>query len=163
MMAVNKSRKNEIMKTSTIKRMAAAACVAAALAMVAGCATNGSGSSTYKAPTTAKGGAAGLMQLQPLKTGEDVAKLEVGDAVVMACPKCKSTYVTRITPENKPRQTSKVGVELHDCPGCATEIKTHGHGKTAKDVVTHVCKNCGSTDAYCCVMKAGQGPTKGMK
>ena len=137
--------------------------MAMALAFIAGCATNDSAGTSYQAPRTARGGASDLMQGTLIRTGEDVAKLEVGDSVVMSCPKCKSTYVTRITKENKPRQTSTVGVELHDCPGCDTKITTQGRGKTAKDVVTHVCRHCGSEDAFCCVMKAGQGATKGME
>jgi hypothetical protein len=150
------------MKIEITKMMAGTCCVAVALAFIAGCATSNTSGTSYQAPTTARGGAADLMRLQPIKTGEDVARLEVGDSVVMSCPKCKSTYVTRITKENKPRQTSTVGVELHDCPGCDTKITTQGRGKTAKDVVTHVCRNCGSEDAFCCVIKSGQGPTSGM-
>jgi len=149
------------MKTNITKLMARTCCLAV-LAFIVGCATSNTGSASYPAPLTARGGAMGLTQLQPIRTGEDFAKLDVGDAVVMSCPKCKSTYVTRITKENKPGQTSKVGVELHACPGCDTKITTQGQGKTAKDVVTHVCRHCGSEDAFCCVLKAGQGATKGM-
>ena len=148
------------MKNTTFtKSVASALCLAAALAFTSGCASTSSTSAETK---TAKGGATELMKLKPIQTGQDVAALDVGDSIVMSCPKCKSTYVTRVTKENKPRQTSTTGVELHACPGCDTKITTHGHGKTAKDVVTHVCKNCGSTDAFCCVIKAGQGSTSGM-
>ena len=147
-------------KPKLTKSTAGALCLAAALAFTTGCASTGSTSAETK---TAKGGATELMKLKPIRTGQDVAALEVGDSVVMSCPKCKSSYVTKITPENKPRQTSTTGVELHDCPGCDTKITTHGQGKSAKDVVTHVCRNCGSTDAFCCVIKPGQGPTKGMR
>ena len=31
------------------------------------------------------------------------------------------------------------------------------------DKIVHVCKNCGSEDAFCCVMKKGTGPTTGME
>ena len=53
--------------------------------------------------------------------------------------------------------------QKHLCPGCATVIKTEGQGKLAKDVVKHVCQTCGSEDAFCCVLKKGSGPTKGME
>ena len=112
---------------------------------------------------TAKGGASELMKLKPIKTGEDLAALKEGDSVVMACPKCKTVYVTKVTKENKPNQTSTVGAAVHGCPGCDHKISTAGHGKNAKDVITHVCRTCGSEDAFCCVLKAGAGSTKGME
>jgi hypothetical protein len=31
------------------------------------------------------------------------------------------------------------------------------------DKVIHTCKNCGSEDAFCCVMKKGAGATAGME
>ena len=42
-------------------------------------------------------------------------------------------------------------------------ITVEGHGKAKKDVMTHVCKTCGSKDAFCCVLKKGGDPTKGME
>jgi hypothetical protein len=39
---------------------------------------------------------------------------------------------------------------------------TEGVGKQAKSVVKHTCKQCGSEDMSCCVMKKGAGPTPGM-
>ena len=54
-------------------------------------------------------------------------------------------------------------LQKHLCPGCGNIIKTEGRGKQAKDVVVHVCKTCGSEDAFCCVMKKGSLPTKGME
>ena len=44
-----------------------------------------------------------------------------------------------------------------------SSFETKGHGKAAQDVVKHVCQTCGSTDAFCCVLKKGSGPTKGME
>ena len=109
-----------------------------------------------------KGGASDLMKLKAIKTDKDLATLKEGDSIVMACPKCKTVYVTKITKENKPGQTSTTAAAVHGCPGCDNKISTAGHGKNAKDVVTHVCRNCGSEDAFCCVLKAGV-PTKGME
>jgi hypothetical protein len=40
---------------------------------------------------------------------------------------------------------------------------TEGVGKQAKSVVKHACKQCGSKDAYRCVIKKGSDPTKGME
>jgi predicted RNA-binding Zn-ribbon protein involved in translation (DUF1610 family) len=111
---------------------------------------------------TGKGGASELMQLKPIKTAEDVAALKSGDQVVMACPKCKSMYVTRVVKENKPGKSYEIGATEHLCPGCGNKITITGHGKAAKEEITHVCKECGSKDAFCCVLKEGAGPTKGM-
>jgi hypothetical protein len=111
---------------------------------------------------SARGGASELMKLKPIKTAEDIAAIQAGDSVVMACPKCKSIYVTVVQKENKPGTASELAAERHLCPGCATTIETTGHGKAKKDEVVHVCKDCGSKDAFCCVLKPGSGPTKGM-
>lgn len=112
---------------------------------------------------TAKGGAGELMKLKPIKTAEDVTALKAGDQVVMACPKCKSIYVTRVVKENKPGQTREVAVTEHLCPGCGNKIVFKGHGKAGKEEIVHICKSCGSEDAFCCVLKAGEGQTKGME
>lgn len=112
---------------------------------------------------SAKGGASELMQLKPIKTAEDVAALKSGDQVVMACPKCKSMYVTRVVKENKPGKSYEIGATEHLCPGCGNKITITGHGKAGKEEITHVCKECGSKDAFCCVLKEGAGPTKGME
>ena len=112
---------------------------------------------------SAKGGASDLTQLKPIKTAEDIAALKPGDQVVMACPKCKSIYVTRVVKENKPGKSYELAATEHLCPGCGNKIEMQGHGKAGKEVVTHVCKTCGSKDAFCCVLKEGSGPTKGME
>ena len=112
---------------------------------------------------SAKGGAAELTTLKPLKTVEDVTALKAGDQVVMACPKCKSIYVTRVVKENKPGKSYELAATEHLCPGCGNKITVKGHGKAGKEEVTHICKTCGSKDAFCCVLKAGEGPTKGME
>lgn len=133
-------------------------CLAAALALVAGTATSVLAADVK----TAKGGASELLKLKPIKTGEDLAALKEGDSIVMSCPKCKTVTVTRITKENKPGQTSAVPAAEHLCPGCDNKLAVTGHGKAKKDVITHVCSNCGSKDAFCCVLKAEGTPTKGM-
>ena len=147
------------MKTKLMKRMARACCVAVALALAAGLTSN-----TLAAETkTARGGASELMKLKPITTAQDVAALKAGDRVVMSCPKCKTVTVTRIIKENKPGQTSAVATSEHLCPGCDNKVAVAGHGKNKKDVITHVCSNCGSKDAFCCVLKAEQDATKGME
>ena len=99
--------------------------------------------------------------MKPMTVG-DVNKLEPGDSVVMSCPKCKTITVTYIDKTTKGAIKEEKATQKHLCAGCETIIKTEGRGKQAKDVVVHVCKTCGSEDAFCCVMKKGSAPTKGM-
>jgi hypothetical protein len=109
-------------------------------------------------------GAQKLMQLKPVKTVEDLQKVEAGDTVVMSCPKCKDSYATVVEKSFKgatPDQLKKV--KIHLCPTCDTKIVTKGSGKNARDVLVHTCKSCGSEDAFCCVMKKGEAPTSGME
>ena len=100
--------------------------------------------------------------MKPMTVG-DVNKLEPGDMVAMSCPKCKTITVTYIDKTTKGAIKEEKATQKHLCAGCETIIKTEGRGKQAKDVVVHVCKTCGSEDAFCCVMKKGSGPTKGME
>ncbi len=110
---------------------------------------------------SAKGGAQGLMK--PIKTTQDANAVESGDTMVMACPKCKTISYTYVDHAARGAiKDTKVGTK-HLCPGCETTIKSQGTGKHAKNEIVHVCKTCGSEDAFCCVMKKGSGPTKGME
>ncbi|MGA2240580.1 MAG: hypothetical protein ABSH11_00865 [Verrucomicrobiota bacterium] len=105
----------------------------------------------------------GAQKLMKLQTVEDLQKVDVGDTIVMTCPKCKDTY-TQVTEKTfkavKPEELKNVTIHL--CSGCETKLVTKGVGKHAKDVLVHTCKACGSEDVTCCVMKKGGGPTPGM-
>jgi predicted RNA-binding Zn-ribbon protein involved in translation (DUF1610 family) len=108
-------------------------------------------------------GATKLMQLKPIQTTADLKAVEPDDTVVMSCPKCKDSWATVVEKTGKAVQPEiKHQVLRHECPGCANTIVTEGHGKAKTDKVVHVCKQCGSKDAFCCVMKKGAGPTPGM-
>jgi hypothetical protein len=126
-----------------------------ALALVLGAALS------TPAPAQEKG-AEKLIQLKPVKTLQDAQGLEPGDMVTMSCPKCKNTAVTYVTTERGQIKTTASGV-IHLCPGCETKVVSKGHGRNKEDVLVHVCKACGSKDAFCCVMKKGQGSTPGME
>src|SRR5262245_52038988 len=136
------------MKTRLTKVIATLCCMATVVAFIITASAADTGS--------AKGGASELMKLKPIKTVEDVTALKAEDQVVMACPKCKSIYVTRVVKENKPGQSRQVAATEHLCPGCGNKIAYKGHGKAGKEEITHVCKSCGSEDAFCCVLKAGE-------
>jgi hypothetical protein len=111
---------------------------------------------------TAKGGASDLMS-KPLRTEADVTALKAGDTVAMACPKCKTIAVTRVTKEWKGNVTTATVGQKHLCPSCENAFEVTGHGKAAKEHVVHKCKNCGSTDAFCCAVQPAGSPTKGME
>ena len=108
--------------------------------------------------------AAKRMQLKAIKTVADVQTVEDGDTMVMSCPKCKNSWATVVEASTKTgaKPDSRVE-ERHDCPGCEHKNVTVGHGKAKTDKLVHVCKKCGSEDAFCCVMKKGAGPTLGME
>jgi hypothetical protein len=113
----------------------------------------------------AKGeGASKLIQFKPVKTLEDVQKIEAGDTIVMSCPKCKESYAQVVETSFKGSTSGQLKtVPIHLCDGCETKIVTKGHGKAAKDMVVHNCKSCGSKDVSCCVMKKGASATPGME
>ena len=109
-------------------------------------------------------GATKLLKLNAIKTVADADAVQAGDTVVMSCPKCKDSWVTIVQPSTKtgakPETTT---VARHECPGCEHKYVTEGHGKAKTDKLVHICKQCGSEDAFCCVMKKGAGPTPGME
>lgn len=112
---------------------------------------------------TAKGGAQQLLRSTPVRTLEDLSGIQPGDMMVMSCPKCKTVTINYVEPTFKAMETKGKVRTQHMCPGCNTTIMVEGHGKAKKAVVKHVCMSCGSKDAFCCVMKKGADPTKGME
>jgi hypothetical protein len=107
-----------------------------------------------------KGGAQRLMKLQ---TVEDLQHVQKGDIIVMSCPKCKETYAQVVDKSLKGLKAGEMkNVPIHLCDKCQTKIVTQGTGKQAKDTLVHSCKECGSEDVSCCVLKKHAGATKGM-
>ncbi len=99
--------------------------------------------------------------MKRIATSQDVANLQEGDMIAMACPKCQTITVTFIKTEKGHIQTATPGQE-HLCPGCEQKFVVVGEGKNKHEVVTHVCKKCGSKDAFCCIARKGEEATKGM-
>jgi hypothetical protein len=90
--------------------------------------------------------------------------VEVGDTIIMSCPKCRDTYATVVEKTFKAVKPGELKtVTIHLCSACDTKMVTKGHGKQAHDVLVHTCKACGSKDVSCCVMKKGGGVTPGME
>jgi hypothetical protein len=102
-------------------------------------------------------------QLMKVHTYEDLQKVDVGDTIVMTCPKCKTTYAQVVEKDFKTGTPDQLkNVTIHLCSMCETKLVTKGSGKQAQTVLVHTCKACGSADASCCVMKKGSLPTTGM-
>lgn len=106
----------------------------------------------------------GATKLLRLNTVADAEAVQPGDTVVMSCPKCKDSWVTIVqAPTKTGAKPDTSTVARHECPGCEHKIVSEGHGKAKTDKLVHVCKMCGSEEAFCCVMKKGAGPTPGME
>ena len=100
-----------------------------------------------------KGGERMMQMMKPLKTAEDVQAIKDGDMVAMACPKCKTISYSYVDRTAKGANKEVKTITKDACPGCDTKIVTTGVGKQAKNEIQHTCKNCGSHDAFCCVLK----------
>lgn len=100
-----------------------------------------------------KGGERMMQILKPIKTAEDVQAIKDGDMVAMACPKCKTISYSYVDRSARGANKEVKTVTKDACPGCDTKIVTTGVGKQAKDQIQHTCKECGSHDAFCCVLK----------
>ena len=109
-----------------------------------------------------KKGAQKLMELKGIQTVKDLEGLGADDVIAMSCPKCKTVTMTSVETIKGHIKDDRVTAK-HLCPGCESIIKTEGRGKQATDKVVHVCQTCGSKDAFCCVIKKGSLPTKGME
>ncbi len=102
-------------------------------------------------------------KLMPVHTYEDLQNVEVGDTIVMTCPKCKTTSAQVVEKSFKTATPDELkNLTVHLCSSCDTKLVTKGTGKQAQNVLVHTCKVCGSKDVSCCVMKKGSLPTSGM-
>lgn len=109
-------------------------------------------------------GASKLIQLKPIETVADAEAVAPGDTMVMACPKCKNSWVTIVEkPTKTGAQAESTTVQRHECPGCEHKYVTEGHGKAKTEKLVHTCKKCGSEEAFCCVMKKGAKAMAGME
>ncbi|MEO8426265.1 MAG: hypothetical protein ABI651_04050 [Verrucomicrobiota bacterium] len=108
---------------------------------------------TVNAADQVKGGERMMQMMKPIKTVEDVQAIKDGDMVAMACPKCKTITYSYVDRSAKGASKEVQTLTKDACPGCNTKIVTTGVGKAAKNEIQHTCKECGSHDAFCCVLK----------
>jgi len=115
-------------------------------------------------PAAAQAQMKGAQHLMKIQTVEDLQHVEKGDIIVMTCPKCKETYAQVVDKSLKGLKAGEMkNVPIHLCGKCDTRIVTQGTGHQAKDTLVHSCKECGSQDVSCCLMKKNAGATKGME
>lgn len=119
------------------------------------------GATAADKPMKTMKGAEHQLMLSGIKTEAEADALKPGDSVAMACAKCKSVVVERVTLE-KGHIRTVTAFEKHACPGCGGTVEVVGHGKNKTDVRTHTCSKCGDDSAFCCATKPGAG-TKGME
>jgi hypothetical protein len=92
-------------------------------------------------------------------TGEEMS-LKKGDAIAMACAKCKTVLFADV---NRPRNRFFIPFEhRHYCPGCKSTITVTGWGFSAKEEVKHTCDACGNDSVFCCATRREASPTEGM-
>ena len=116
------------------------------------------------APSAALAQMKGAQRLMKLQTAEDLQHVEKGDTIIMSCPKCKETYAQVVDKSLKGLKAGEMkNVPIHLCDKCDTKIVTQGTGHQAKDVLVHSCKDCGSEDVSCCLLKKHGGTTAGME
>lgn len=116
---------------------------------------------TARAAEQMKGGPH-LKHLMGIKSEAEAEALKPGDAIAMACTKCKSVMVHNVTTEKGHITVMTVGSK-HLCPGCNSTITVVGTGKGKQDAVKHTCEKCGDDSIFCCATKPGAGATKNME
>ena len=101
-----------------------------------------------------------FIQLHHVANTGETLNLKKGDAIAMACTKCKTVLFANV---EKPRTRFSVPLEhRHYCPGCKSTITVTGTGFNSKEEVKHTCDACGSDSVFCCATKTGSGAMKDM-
>lgn len=100
----------------------------------------------------------GAEECKKIQTAEDLQSLDLGDKIVMICPKCHEVSSTTVEKTFKTIDPGKLhATTIHICSGCDTKIVTDGHGKQAKEMLVNTCMICGR-DVTCYVAKKTGGP-----
>ena len=125
---------------------------ALALALIAvGCTSSGTYVSEEKK----------FIPLYHVKDTADELILKKGDAVAMACTKCKTVLYANV---NKPRTRFFTPLEhRHYCPGCKSTITVTWSGLKSKQEVKHSCEACGDDSVFCCATTTKAASPEGME
>lgn len=102
-----------------------------------------------------------FIPLYHVKNTADEVNLKKGDAVAMACTKCKTVLYANV---DKPRTRFFTPLERrHYCPGCKSTITVTWSGLKSKQEVKHTCEACGDDSVFCCATKREPPPTERME
>lgn len=102
-----------------------------------------------------------FIPLHHVRNTADEVTLKKGDAVAMACTKCKTVLYANV---NKPRTRFFTPLEhRHYCPGCKSTITVNWTGLKSTEEVKHTCAVCGDDSVFCCATKRDRPSTEGME
>jgi len=101
-----------------------------------------------------------VAHLNHITTQAEAEALKPGDAMAMACSKCKHVTVQHVTKDNSHVKLMTIG-QKHECVcgGTVTVVGT-GKGKGKNEEVNHVCSKCGDDAMFVCATKPGSGAEK---
>lgn len=144
--------------------------------LAGGCASSG-GKSTVRVTEEKQ-----YIRLSHVQDTSQPLNLKKGDAVAMACSKCKTVLYRPITTSTAwfyqpPMRRGIAGYsgwqreqaafqdwsQRHYCPGCKSTITTTGTWFNRKETVKHTCDACGDDSVFCCATKKDTTPTDGME
>ena len=98
----------------------------------------------------------GMFHMQHITTQSQAEALEPGDFISMACAKCKSVMVQKVTTDTAHVKLLTAGqsVMCHACEATVKVVATKkGKGKDTE--VKHVCSKCGDDAMFICATKPG--------
>ena len=150
------------------------------MVVLAGCASSG-GKSTVRVTEEKQ-----YIRLHHVRDTSQPLNLKKGDAVAMACAKCKTVLYRPVTASTtsfyQPWARSGPGLpgysysgwqreraamqdwsQRHYCPGCKSTITTTGTWFNQKETVKHTCDACGDNSVFCCAATKDEGATEGME
>lgn len=98
-----------------------------------------------------------MTHLNHIKTQAEAEALKSGDAIAMACSKCKHIMVQRVPNDSTHIKLMTIG-QKHKCVcgGTVTVVGT-GKGQGKNEEVNHVCSNCGDDAMFVCATKPDSG------
>jgi len=98
-----------------------------------------------------------VAHMNHITTQAEAEALKPGDALAMACSKCKHVMVQHVTKDSAHVKLMTIG-EKHKCVcgGTVTVVGT-GKGKGKSEEVNQVCSKCGDDAMFVCATKPGSG------
>lgn len=156
--------------TRHFRHLAAWAAVLTVGLAVTGCASSG-GKSTTRVYEERE-----FIPLYHVKNTGDELNLKKGDAIAMACAKCKTVLYRPVRtsawlyrPWVSPgvagyysNQRERLPFQWHSCPGCKSTITITGTWLNQKETVKHTCELSGVDSVFCCATRREAPPTEGM-